>query len=84
MEDVHTVKIGVDEINSKIKDNERNEILQWLTPLDFQAEQDRLFHNCVPWGKQMIESEVFQRWVKGAPWQLRFYGPAGIGKVGVS
>ncbi|KAL4945797.1 hypothetical protein BDV06DRAFT_229971 [Aspergillus oleicola] len=74
-------KERVDEIYSINKDRERNEIINWLTPLDFQTEQQRLFDNCVPSGKQVIESEVFQRWVKGAPWQLRCYGAVGVGKT---
>lgn len=83
-EDVHRVKTGVDKIHSQIEDSERNEIINWLTPLDSQTEQKTLFDNCVPWGKRMIESGVFQHWVKDGPWQLRFYGPAGVGKVSVS
>ncbi|KAL4889445.1 hypothetical protein BDV59DRAFT_210363 [Aspergillus ambiguus] len=79
--DMNTVKIGVTELHSKLEERERCEIINWLTPLDFQAEQQRLFDNCVSSGQHVIESEVFQRWVMGAPWQLRCYGPAGVGKT---
>lgn len=78
------VKGVVDELKLNVEDRERNEIVNWLTPLDFQTEQKRLFEKCVvAWGKHVIESEEFQRWVKGAPWQLRCYGAAGVGKVGI-
>ncbi|OJI98795.1 hypothetical protein ASPVEDRAFT_147980 [Aspergillus versicolor CBS 583.65] len=80
-EDIHKVREGVEEIHSIIEDRERNEIINWLTPLDSHTEQQRLLDNCVPWGKQLIESKVFQHWVGGAPWQLRCYGAAGVGKT---
>ncbi|KAB8261294.1 ankyrin repeat-containing domain protein [Aspergillus pseudonomiae] len=59
----------------------RREFLDWLSILDFKAEQEELFGRSVPTGKWLLESDVFRRWVEGSRWQLRCCGEAGTGKT---
>ncbi|KAF7125986.1 hypothetical protein CNMCM5793_002345 [Aspergillus hiratsukae] len=81
LKQLQEVKDGVDRINTVLDGSHRTEILNWITRLDFEHEQETLFQSCVPTGKWLIESEVFKRWVDGARWQLRCYGEAGTGKT---
>lgn len=62
--------------------SEKQEIAQWLSPLEFLARQEELFDGCFPrTGRWLLDSEVFQQWTLGRPWHLRCYGQAGAGKV---
>jgi hypothetical protein len=86
-------KLGVQEINVKLEQlqskqqvelaqDELEKIVSWLTPLKFDAKQQRLIEGCFqPSTRWFLETEEFIEWSKGGTFQLRLFGDAGSGKV---
>lgn len=60
--------------------SEKEAIEQWLTPVNVQDRLATLLEDCfrMSW---FAETEQFQSWVHGQPWDLECYGVAGSGKV---
>ena len=72
------------------EEGEREKILEWISPLDFDARQAGLFDDSFQTGIFLLEQDndkgghyktVFERWVLGQPWCLRLYAEVGTGKV---
>ncbi|EAW20293.1 putative monooxygenase [Aspergillus fischeri NRRL 181] len=70
----------LDQINGVLDSSYRKKILDWITPLDFHDEQQRVYVDSVPTGEWLINSDVFEYWADGARCQLRCHGEAGTGK----
>jgi hypothetical protein len=60
---------------------DKSAIEQWLSPLEFLAQQEVIVEQAFGTGKWFLDSLAFQHWVKGKPWHLRVYGVEGSGKV---
>ena len=53
-----------------------------LSPFEGLAQQIDFPHACDPVvGQWFLESEFFEDWKEGRPWELRLYGNPGAGKV---
>ena len=64
------------------EEKEKQDIVDWLSPLKFASRQQQLIEKCFrPSGQWFIDSEEFVYWSQGRPWQLRCIGDAGSGKV---
>ena len=70
-----------EEENTLKEETERDDIIQWLSPLQFLKTQDKLSQDCFETGQSLLDHEVFKDWVTGQRWHLRCYGEAGSGKV---
>lgn len=90
-----TVKSGVEDTNERIKRleaaaaskeqrEERREIIEWLSPLQFLRRQSDIFNGKIPMGDRLLESDEFKAWADGRPWILFGYGIPGSGKTVLS
>ncbi|PLB48693.1 hypothetical protein P170DRAFT_509439 [Aspergillus steynii IBT 23096] len=74
--------LKVDQIKQNIDDSYYENVLGWLTRLDFRNKQQELYDKSVSTGQWLIkDSGEFKYWVKKDPCHLRCYGEAGTGKT---
>lgn len=62
---------------------EEEEIIKWLSPLEFLKKQKETFDQSFPTGAWLLESVEFAAWIQGRAWPLHCYGAPGAGKVSV-
>ncbi|KAH6676237.1 ankyrin repeat-containing domain protein [Halenospora varia] len=70
----------------KEETRERKEVEQWLSKLDFPAEQQQIYENagCPQSGQWFMELQEYKYWKEGRIKQLRCYGKGGVGKTVLS
>ena len=61
--------------------DERQDILQWLSPFDFRSRRNDMLKNCCMIGQRFRTSPEFKNWRSGRHWHLKCYGAPGSGKV---
>ena len=69
------------------KEKKRLAIIDWLSPLSFQARQSELHNQCIQPNvstPSLIGSPEFDAWTSGPPWMLRCVGEPGAGKTFLS
>lgn len=70
-----------EEEKAQKEETERDDIIKWLSPLQFLKTQDKLSQGRFDTGQSLLDDEVFKDWATGQRWHLRCYGEAGSGKV---
>ena len=68
----------------EIKERKRATIIDWLSPLSFQARQSELYNQCTQQNvsaPSLLASPEFEAWTAGAPWRLQCVGEPGAGKT---
>ena len=71
-----------DDVRGQKIDQERQEVGNWLSPFDFRAIQQEIFHRChAGTGKWILESEKFQQWSSSHNDTLWCPGIPGAGKT---
>lgn len=66
----------------KAKLKQKQEIIKWLSPLDFHKRQSTIIAGkCTLTGERLLHSEEFVAWADGSAWSLSCLGMAGAGKV---
>ena len=66
------------------KEKKRAAIIDWLSPLTFQARQSELYDQCLQQHvstPSLLASPEFDAWTRGPPWMLRCVGEPGAGKT---
>ena len=66
------------------KEKKRAAIIDWLSPLSFQARQSELYDQCIQQHVStpgLLASPEFDAWTRGPPWMLRCVGEPGAGKT---
>ena len=66
------------------KERKRAAIIDWLSPLSFQARQSELYNQCIQQNvsaPSLLASVEFETWTSGAPWRLQCVGEPGAGKT---
>ena len=64
------------------RENQRKELLSWISGLDPYKRQTELKKKKeFVQAKSFFDTFEFTKWVEGRPWALRCYGDAGVGKV---
>ena len=66
------------------KEKKRAAIIDWLSPLTFQARQSELYNQCIQQNvstPSLLKSPEFDAWTYGPPWMLRCVGEPGAGKT---
>ncbi|KAL8665064.1 MAG: hypothetical protein Q9168_007785 [Polycauliona sp. 1 TL-2023] len=87
--------ITIEDTNSRIKRmesagvlkeqrEERRDIIEWLSPLQFLRRQSDILNGKIPMGEKFLESDEFKAWSEGRPWILFGYGRPGSGKTVLS
>ena len=67
------------------EETEREEIVEWLSPLSFIAKQDELWTNSFKdVGEWLWQDERFRAWTDGHSWHLHCVGALGVGKTVLS
>ena len=72
------------ERDKEIKEKKRAAIIDWLSPLSFQARQSELYNQCMQQNvsaPSLLASPEFKAWTSGAPWRLQCVGEPGAGKT---
>ena len=72
------------EREQEIKERMRAVIIDWLSPLSFQARQSELYNQCLQQNvstPSLLRSPEFEAWESGAPWRLQCVGEPGAGKT---
>lgn len=72
------------EREQEIKEKKRAAIIDWLSPLSFQARQSELYNQCIQQSvstPSLLASPEFDAWIHGPPWMLRCVGEPGAGKT---
>ena len=72
------------EREQEIKERMRAVIIDWLSPLTFQARQSELYNQCLQQHvstPSLLTSPEFEAWASGAPWRLQCVGEPGAGKT---
>ena len=72
------------EREKEIKERKRIAIIDWLSPLTFQARQAELYNQCRQQNvsdPSLLKSSEFRAWISGTPWRLQCVGEAGAGKT---
>ncbi len=67
-----------------IREKKRAAIIEWLSPLSFQARQSELYNQCIQQHvstPSLLESPEFEAWTSGPPWMLQCVGEPGAGKT---
>ena len=67
-----------------MKERKRAAIINWLSPLSFQARQSELYNQCTQQNvshPSLLASPEFEAWTAGAPWSLQCVGEPGAGKT---
>ena len=71
-----------DDFKSQKLEKECQEIGDWLSPFDFKAMQQEIFHRChAGTGRRMLESDKFQQWLTSHNETLWCPGIPGAGKT---
>lgn len=68
----------------EMKERKRAAIINWLSPLSFQARQSELYNQCTQQNvshPSLLASPEFEAWTAGAPWRLQCVGEPGAGKT---
>ena len=68
----------------EMKERKRAAIINWLSPLSFQARQSELYNQCTQQNvshTSLLASPEFEAWTAGAPWSLQCVGEPGAGKT---
>ena len=68
----------------EMKERKRAAIINWLSPLSFQARQSELYNQCTQQNvsrPSLLASPEFEAWTAGAPWSLQCVGEPGAGKT---
>ena len=66
------------------KEKKRGAIIDWLSPLSFQARQSEMYNHCMQQNvstPSLLKSPEFDAWTSGPPWMLRCVGEPGAGKT---
>ena len=66
------------------KEKKRAAIIDWLSPLSFQARQSELYNQCIQQSvstPSLLASPEFRAWTSGPPWMLQCVGEPGAGKT---
>ena len=66
------------------KEKKRVAIVNWLSPLSFQARQSEIYNQCIQQNvstPDLLTSPEFDAWTSGSPWMLRCVGEPGAGKT---
>ncbi|KAJ7589691.1 hypothetical protein C8J56DRAFT_1164339 [Mycena floridula] len=75
----------VDGVTRKLDDQEFRAFLNWLSPLDFQQTQKKVFsQHTTGTGKWFLEAPKFQHWIEGSVRLLWCPGDPGAGKTVIS
>lgn len=72
------------EREKEIKEQRRAAIIDWLSPLSFQARQSELYNQCIQQNvstPSLLASPEFEAWTFGPPWMLQCVGEPGAGKT---
>ena len=72
------------EREKEIKERKRIAIIDWLSPLTFQARQAELYNQCKQQNvsePSLLASPEFKTWTSGTPWRLQCVGEPGAGKT---
>ena len=72
------------EREKEIKERKRIAIIDWLSPLSFQARQAELYNQCKQQNvsdPSLLASPEFKAWTSGTPWRLQCVGEPGAGKT---
>jgi len=76
------MKKGVDRLNQQQDDQERLNILNWLTPIDYALQQSDFIKRREPGtGQWLLDSPEFQTWLKDDKQMLFCHGIPGSGKT---
>ncbi|KAL9601192.1 MAG: hypothetical protein Q9219_002692 [cf. Caloplaca sp. 3 TL-2023] len=92
---VDKLKITADDTNERIKRleldstkkalrEERQGIIDWLSPLQYRRRQAEILDGAIPLGQRFLDSEEFKAWSAGRSWWLYGYGLPGAGKTTLS
>ena len=68
----------------EMKEKKRAAIIEWLSPLSFQARQSELYNQCIQQNvstPNLLASPEFEAWTSGPPWMLQCVGEPGAGKT---
>ncbi len=68
----------------EMKEKKRAAIIEWLSPLSFQARQSELYNQCIQQNvstPSLLASPEFEAWTSGPPWMLQCVGEPGAGKT---
>ena len=72
------------ERETEAKERKRAAIINWLSPLSFQARQAELYNKCRQQNvsdPSLLTSPEFNTWTSGTPWRLQCVGEPGTGKT---
>ena len=72
------------EREQETKEKKRAAIIDWLSPLSFQARQSELYNQCIQQNvstPSLLASPEFEAWTLGPPWMLHCVGEPGAGKT---
>ena len=72
------------EREKETKEQRRAAIIDWLSPLSFQARQSELYNQCIQQNvstPSLLASPEFDAWTFGPPWMLQCVGEPGAGKT---
>lgn len=72
------------EREQETKEKRRAAIIDWLSPLSFQARQSELYNQCIQQNVStpgLLASPEFAAWTSGPPWMLQCVGEPGAGKT---
>ena len=72
------------EREQETKEKKRAAIIDWLSPLAFQARQSELYNQCIQQNvstPSLLASSEFEAWTHRPPWMLRCIGEPGAGKT---
>ncbi|CZR63705.1 uncharacterized protein PAC_13602 [Phialocephala subalpina] len=76
------VKVGIDGLHQAQHDQQRQAILDWLTPIDYAAQQsDFIARRQAGTGQWLLDSEEFQTWLNSDQQTLFCPGIPGAGKT---
>ena len=67
----------------RAEEMDEQEIIKWLSPLEFLKKQKETYDQSFPTGEWLLESVEFKAWIQGRPWTLHCYGAPGAGKVSI-
>jgi hypothetical protein len=66
----------------QLEEEQRKRIEQWLSPLEFPAQQRKIYEKSARTGQWFLNLPEFKCWEQGEFRTLRCYGKSGAGKVG--
>ncbi len=72
------------EREQEVKEKKRAAIIDWLSPLSFQARQSELYNQCQQQNvstPSILTTPEFAAWTSGSPWRLQCVGEPGAGKT---